>query len=41
MDDIIKVSGLSFKYDSIDVLKNISFNLKVGDYVGLVCYNGS
>ena len=41
MDYIIKVSGLSFKYDSIDVLKNISFNLKVGDYVGLVGYNGS
>jgi len=41
MDSVVKVSGLSFKYDTIDILKSISFNLEVGDYVGLVGYNGS
>jgi zinc transport system ATP-binding protein len=41
MGSVVKVSGLSFKYDSIDILKDISLDLKVGDYVGLVGYNGS
>jgi len=41
MDSVVKVSGMSFKYDSIDILKDVSFNLEVGDYVGLVGYNGS
>lgn len=41
MDSVIKVSGLSFKYDTMDILKDISFDLEVGDYVGLVGYNGS
>jgi zinc transport system ATP-binding protein len=41
MGSVVKVSGLSFKYDSIDILKDISLDLEVGDYVGLVGYNGS
>lgn len=41
MDNVIRVSGLGFKYDRTDVLKDVSFSLDIGDYVGLVGYNGS
>lgn len=41
MDSVVKVLGLSFRYDSIDILKDISFDLEVGDYIGLAGYNGS
>jgi zinc transport system ATP-binding protein len=39
--EIIRVSNLSFKYGSKDVLKDISFSVKSGDYIGLVGPNGS
>jgi zinc transport system ATP-binding protein len=41
MDQIIKVTGVSFHYNSFDVLRDISFEVKKGDYIGLVGHNGS
>ncbi|MEW6570888.1 MAG: metal ABC transporter ATP-binding protein [Nitrospirota bacterium] len=38
---IIYVENLSFRYNSVEVLSNISFNVEYGDYVGLVGPNGS
>lgn len=37
----IKVEDLSFNYNSVNVLNNISFAIEEGDYVGLVGPNGS
>lgn len=39
--DVISLKGLSFRYNSMTVLKEISFSVKAGDYVGLVGPNGS
>jgi zinc transport system ATP-binding protein len=39
--DAISVSHLSFKYGAKDILSDISFSVKPGDYVGLVGPNGS
>lgn len=39
--DVVSTRGLSFKYDTKDVLKDVSFDVKAGDYVGLVGPNGS
>lgn len=36
----IEVNGVSFKYDQAWVLKDVSFSLKKGDYVGIVGPNG-
>lgn len=38
---IVTVENLSFRYNSIEVLSNISFNVSAGDYIGLVGPNGS
>jgi len=39
--NIISVEGLSFRYNSVEVLSNISFSVNAGDYIGLVGPNGS
>jgi zinc transport system ATP-binding protein len=39
--NILSVNDLFFQYNSSDVLKNISFSVNVGDYIGLVGPNGS
>lgn len=39
--DVLSVENLSFRYNSSDVLSNISFSVKTGDYIGLVGPNGS
>jgi zinc transport system ATP-binding protein len=41
MDNIIKVKDIGFRYNSTAVLKDISFEVKKGDYIGLVGHNGS
>jgi len=38
---IVAVEHLSFRYNSVEVLSDISFGVNVGDYVGLVGPNGS
>lgn len=41
-DIILAVSNLNFVYsDSVSALKNISFEVKKGDFIGLVGHNGS
>lgn len=39
--EIVTVQGLSFQYNSSEVLADISFSLTAGDYVGIVGPNGS
>ncbi len=39
--NIISVEGLSFRYNSVEVLSDISFCVETGDYIGLVGPNGS
>jgi zinc transport system ATP-binding protein len=39
--NILNVRDLSFRYNKIEVLSNISFDVKSGDYIGLVGPNGS
>ena len=39
--DILTVQGLSFQYNSIEILTNISFHLRAGDYLGIAGPNGS
>lgn len=39
--EIVSARGLSFRYNSIDVLSDVSFQLTKGDYLGLVGPNGS
>ena len=39
--DILSLNNLCFRYNSSDVLKNISFSVASGDYIGLVGPNGS
>ena len=41
MNNIITVDNLNFKYGRNEVLKNISFEVEEGDYVGIVGPNGS
>lgn len=41
MSSILKVQDLNFKYHTIDVLQNVSFEVNLGDYIGLVGHNGS
>jgi zinc transport system ATP-binding protein len=38
---ILSVERLSFRYNSVEVLSNISFSVDAGDYIGLVGPNGS
>jgi zinc transport system ATP-binding protein len=39
--DVINVENLVVRYNSIDVLKDVSFRVGAGDYVGVVGPNGS
>ncbi len=39
--DVVSARSLRFTYETRDVLRNISFSLEAGDYVGLVGPNGS
>lgn len=39
--NILSTEGLSFRYNSLEVLSDISFGINVGDYIGLVGPNGS
>lgn len=39
--DIVRVENLNFSYGKNPVLENVSFNIKEGDYVGIVGPNGS
>ncbi len=38
---IISVEHLRFRYNSVDVLRDISFDVSAGDFIGLVGPNGS
>jgi len=38
---IVTVNNLTFRYNSMDVLSNISFDVNAGDFIGLVGPNGS
>jgi zinc transport system ATP-binding protein len=39
--NVIEVSNLTFSYNSIETLSNVSFDAEAGDYIGLVGPNGS
>ena len=39
--DVVSARNLRFTYETRDVLRNISFSIEAGDYVGLVGPNGS
>jgi zinc transport system ATP-binding protein len=39
--EVISVDGLSFQYNAVDVLTDISFDVGEGGYIGLVGPNGS
>ncbi|MEN6319861.1 MAG: metal ABC transporter ATP-binding protein [Syntrophaceae bacterium] len=39
--DVLSIENLCFRYNSSDVLRDISFTIKPGDYIGLVGPNGS
>ncbi|MBM3230153.1 ABC transporter ATP-binding protein [Candidatus Pacearchaeota archaeon] len=41
MHSLINLSSVSFSYTDSDVIKNISFSVKKGDFVGLIGPNGS
>ncbi len=39
--ELIKLNKLSFNYTNLDVLKNISFSIKTGEFIGIMGDNGS
>jgi len=39
--DVLTTEGLTFQYNSTEILADISFRLQAGDYLGLVGPNGS
>ncbi len=39
--NILSVEGLNFRYNSLEVLSDITFRMETGDYIGLVGPNGS
>ncbi len=39
--DIVQVENLSFRYNAVEVLTEVTFSLQAGDYVGLAGPNGS
>ena len=39
--DVLATEGLTFQYNSTEILADISFRLQAGDYLGLVGPNGS
>ena len=40
-DEIISVSNLTFEYSDTAVLKDVSFTLSKGDFLGIVGANGA
>lgn len=40
MSSVLKTENLSFAYERINVLENISFDVQAGDYVGIIGPNG-
>ncbi len=41
MENIVEVKNLNFSYGLAEVLKDVTFSIERGDYVGLGGYNGS
>jgi len=41
MSEIIEVENVAFSYSSSDIIKDISFSIETGDFVGLIGPNGS
>ena len=41
MTSVLSVSELGFRYNTVNVLQDVSFEIEAGDYVGLVGHNGS
>ncbi|MEG3013814.1 MAG: ABC transporter ATP-binding protein, partial [Cetobacterium sp.] len=41
MDNILKVENLFFKTKNKKILKNINFDVKTGEIIGLIGVNGS
>jgi zinc transport system ATP-binding protein len=39
--DVLQVTGFSFRYNAADVLSDITFRVRSGDYLGIVGHNGS
>lgn len=39
--ELLNIEGLKIRYDSVEVLRQISFRINPGDYVGIVGPNGS
>src|SRR5574341_1477306 len=39
--DVLQVTGVGFRYNAADVLSDISFRVRSGDYLGIVGPNGS
>lgn len=39
--DLVAVKGLTFSYSGLEVLKDLSFRVREGDYLGIVGPNGS
>jgi zinc transport system ATP-binding protein len=39
--DVVSTEGLSFQYNSTEILTDITFRLQAGDYLGIVGPNGS
>lgn len=41
MDEIVKTSGLNFSYGTAPVIEDVSIEVKKGDYIGMIGYNGT
>ncbi|HAM50240.1 MAG TPA: ABC transporter ATP-binding protein [Nitrospiraceae bacterium] len=39
--DVVAVNGVTFRYNALEILSDISFHVAKGDYIGLVGPNGS
>ncbi len=39
--DVVSAEGLSFQYNSSEILSHVTFTLEIGDYLGIVGPNGS
>lgn len=39
--EVIKVENLTVRYNNLEVLSDLSFNVKSGDYIGIIGPNGS
>ena len=39
--EVLQVTGIGFSYNTVEVLSDISFRVRSGDYLGIVGPNGS